>query len=99
MTDNTTFTPRKAVLVAVLGLLTIFAPLATDMYLAAIGHVATSMQASHSSAELSLSLFFLGLCVGQLFVGPLIDRVWTETAIVDRDRRLCGNLCRVDGHF
>lgn len=73
MATNTTSTHPKSALVAVLGLLTIFAPLATDMYLAAIGHVADSMQATHSAAELSLSLFFLGLCFGQLLVGPLID--------------------------
>ncbi len=60
-------------LIAIFGLLTIFPPLATDMYLSAIGDLAVSMQASKSAAELSLSLFFLGLCLGQLVVGPLID--------------------------
>lgn len=66
--------PRQATfMTGVLGLLTLFPPLATDMYLSAIGDLAHSMNASHSAAELSLSLFFLGLCIGQLIVGPLID--------------------------
>ncbi|ASP19437.1 bicyclomycin resistance protein [Antarctobacter heliothermus] len=67
-------TPKRAVaLTAVLGLLSIFPPLATDMYLAAMGTLADAMNASHASTELSLSLFFLGLCFGQLLIGPLID--------------------------
>ncbi|SOH93230.1 MFS transporter, DHA1 family, bicyclomycin/chloramphenicol resistance protein [Monaibacterium marinum] len=64
---------RAACVTAVLGLLSIFPPLATDMYLAGLGDIAQSMGASHSAAELSLSIFFLGLCVGQLIMGPLID--------------------------
>jgi len=65
--------PRTSVLIAVLALLSIFPPLATDMYLAAIGVLAQDLGVSHSAAELSLSLFFLGLCVGQLLVGPFVD--------------------------
>ncbi|SNT01065.1 multidrug effflux MFS transporter [Tropicimonas sediminicola] len=64
---------HAAAITAVLGILSIFPPLATDMYLAAMGDLARAMNASHSAAELSLSLFFLGLCVGQLVLGPLID--------------------------
>ncbi len=67
-------TPRRAVAItATLGLLSIFPPLATDMYLAALGDLATSMNASHTAAELSLSIFFLGLCFGQILIGPLTD--------------------------
>ncbi|WP_172330203.1 Bcr/CflA family efflux MFS transporter [Mangrovicoccus sp. HB161399] len=58
---------------AVLALLAVFPPIATDMYLAAMGDLADAFGASRSAAELSLSLFFLGLCVGQLLMGPLID--------------------------
>ncbi|MBY8976971.1 multidrug effflux MFS transporter [Rhodobacteraceae bacterium NNCM2] len=66
--------PRRAAAVtAVLALLSVFPPLATDMYLAAIGVLAEDMNASHAATELSLSLFFLGLCAGQLVMGPLID--------------------------
>ncbi|WP_327565793.1 MFS transporter, partial [Sulfitobacter pontiacus] len=66
--------PRRAFAVtATLGLLSLFPPLATDMYLAALGDLATSMDATHTAAELSLSLFFLGLCFGQILIGPLTD--------------------------
>jgi len=67
-------TPRHAAAITVvLGMLSLFPPLATDMYLAAMGDLAASMKASHSATELSLSIFFLGLCAGQIVIGPLID--------------------------
>mgnify|MGYP001280271640 FL=1 len=67
-------TPKRAFAVtATLGLLSLFPPLATDMYLAALGELAASMNATHTAAELSLSIFFLGLCFGQILIGPLTD--------------------------
>lgn len=69
-----TLTPKHATAItATLGLLSLFPPLATDMYLAALGDLATSMGSSHTAAEFSLSIFFLGLCLGQLLLGPLTD--------------------------
>ncbi|MBT9386687.1 multidrug effflux MFS transporter [Pseudooceanicola sp. CBS1P-1] len=58
---------------AVLALLSVFPPVATDMYLSAMGDLSEALNASASATEMSLSLFFLGLCVGQLIMGPLID--------------------------
>lgn len=60
-------------IICVLALLSIFPPLATDMYLSALDDVAAAFNASPAAAEMSLSVFFLGLCAGQLIVGPLID--------------------------
>ncbi|PLS21122.1 multidrug effflux MFS transporter [Neptunicoccus cionae] len=73
MTRISLFPRRAAAITAVLGLLSLFPPLATDMYLAALGDLAESMRASHTAAGFSLSVFFLGLCVGQLLIGPLTD--------------------------
>ncbi|MBU2962228.1 Bcr/CflA family efflux MFS transporter [Citreicella sp. C3M06] len=67
-------TGMKATMITiVLALLAMFPPLATDMYLSAMEPLAEAMNTSSAGAELSLSLFFLGLCVGQLIVGPMID--------------------------
>lgn len=69
-----TVTPKRAAAItATLGLLSLFPPLATDMYLAALGDLATAMKSTHTAAEFSLSIFFLGLCLGQLLLGPLTD--------------------------
>ncbi|MFW2588591.1 multidrug effflux MFS transporter [Sagittula sp. SSi028] len=67
-------TPRAVwAMTGVLALLSIFPPLATDMYLSAMSDIAVALDTSHSSIELSLSLFFLGLGVGQFIIGPLLD--------------------------
>ena len=70
-----------------MGLLSLFPPLATDMYLAALGELAASMNATHTAAELSLSIFFLGLCFGQVLIGPLADTDLGDTiAATNRPR-------------
>ncbi|THH35646.1 Bcr/CflA family efflux MFS transporter [Aliishimia ponticola] len=73
---------HAAFIIIVLALLSVFPPLATDMYLPAIGQVAEAMDAPHSAAELSLSVFFLGLCLGQFIVGPLSDAFGRKLPLV-----------------
>lgn len=65
--------PPYALLVSVLALLSVFPPVATDMYLSAMDQIAESFGVGEGAVELSLSLFFFGLCIGQLILGPLID--------------------------
>lgn len=60
-------------LIVVLGLISIFPPLATDMYLPAMLDMQMYFNAPTGGMGLSLSLFFLGLCVGQIIFGPLVD--------------------------
>ncbi|MDJ0931058.1 MFS transporter [Breoghania sp.] len=59
----------------VLALLAIFPPLSTDMYLSAFNDIQAAFNVPDGSLEISLSVFFLGLGIGQLMVGPLIDRM------------------------
>ncbi len=54
--------------------LTSFAPFAIDMYLASFPDLARTFSTDLGSVQLSLSMFSLGLAVGQIFYGPLIDR-------------------------
>ncbi|MGE4506386.1 MAG: multidrug effflux MFS transporter [Desulfovibrionaceae bacterium] len=67
--------PRKAAIVVILGLLTAFAPFATDMYLSGLPAIAQSFHTDGGKAQLTLSTFFFGLAVGQFFYGPLSDRL------------------------
>jgi DHA1 family bicyclomycin/chloramphenicol resistance-like MFS transporter len=61
-------------LTVVLGALSAFAPFSVDMYLASLPKLAESFHASAGEVQLGLSLFFLGLSLGQLVFGPLTDR-------------------------
>ena len=60
-------------LVALLGALSMFAPLCTDMYLPALPTMAHSLHASAAALNLTLTASMLGLGCGQLLSGPLSD--------------------------
>ena len=62
-------------LTLILASLSAFGPFATDMYLASFPLLAESFQTDIGSVQLGLSVFFLGLAVGQLAYGPLTDRL------------------------
>jgi len=66
---------RPTVVIMILGLLTAFAPFATDTYLAGFADIAASLNCETSDVQLSLSSFFLGLSLGQIFYGPISDRI------------------------
>ncbi|MCJ2184264.1 multidrug effflux MFS transporter [Novosphingobium sp. 1949] len=73
---------RKAALVGVLALLSIFPPIATDMYLSGLHDVATYYRTDAAGAEMSLSIFFFGLGLGQLITGPLIDALGRKLPVL-----------------
>ncbi len=60
--------------VLLLGALTALDPLTVDMYLPAFGDIRASLHATTPQVELSVSTFFVGMALGQLFYGPLADR-------------------------
>lgn len=60
--------------VVVLGLLSTFGPLSLDLYLPALPSLAAELDASPSSAQLSITACLIGLAVGQLVAGPMSDR-------------------------
>lgn len=57
-----------------LGALTAIGPLSIDMYLPAFPAAEKALQAAPGSMEYTLSSFFIGMALGQLFYGPLSDR-------------------------
>lgn len=56
-----------------LGALAAFDPLSIDMYLPSFPEIGKTFSVGASSVELSLSIFFIGLALGQLIYGPLAD--------------------------
>lgn len=65
---------RYLFLVLILGTLTALSPFSIDMYLPAFQDIAKSLHTSTSKVDQSLASFFIGLAVGQLIYGPLMDR-------------------------
>lgn len=57
-----------------LGLLSALGPFSIDMYLPGFPEIAESLGTTVSRVSLSLSSFFVGISVGQLIYGPLLDR-------------------------
>ncbi len=62
-----------AAILALLGALSAFGPLTTDMYLPGLPSMARDLGVSPSTAQLTLSACLVGLAVGQLVAGPLSD--------------------------
>ena len=59
----------------ILGLLSAIGPFAIDMYLPALPDIGRSLEADVGSVQLTLTVFFVALCIGQLVYGPISDMV------------------------
>jgi DHA1 family bicyclomycin/chloramphenicol resistance-like MFS transporter len=59
--------------VVLLGALSAFAPLSTDLYLPALPRVTTDLTTSASAVQLTLTSCLVGLAAGQLLAGPVSD--------------------------
>ncbi len=62
-------------LILVLGLLAAFGPLAIDMYLPAFSAIGADLGTSSGAVGWTLAVYFVGLAVGQVVIGPITDRV------------------------
>jgi len=61
-------------LILILGSLTALGPFSIDMYLPAFPVIAKDLNTSTEQVAISLSSFFIGVSLGQLLYGPLLDR-------------------------
>ncbi|CAN5564912.1 multidrug effflux MFS transporter [soil metagenome] len=67
-------TNNRFLLVLILGLLSAIGPFSIDMYLPGFPQIAADLNTTVANISLSLSSFFIGISVGQLLYGPLLDR-------------------------
>lgn len=65
---------RYYFLVALLGALTTITPFSIDMYLPGFTAIAKDLDSTVAEVSLTLSSFFVGISIGQLLYGPLMDR-------------------------
>lgn len=62
-------------LALVLGLLSCIGPLSIDMYLPALPAIETDLNADTSAVQMTLTAYFMGFGISQLFYGPLSDQI------------------------
>jgi DHA1 family bicyclomycin/chloramphenicol resistance-like MFS transporter len=75
VTESREAAPRiRARHVLILGALTAFGPLSTDMYLPSLPSVSHDLHAAMSLTQITLTACILGLSIGQVITGPISDR-------------------------
>lgn len=67
-------TKQKYSLLFILGGLSALAPFSIDMYLPAFPAIAKGLNTDISQVALSLTSYFVGISIGQLFYGPITDK-------------------------
>nr|WP_315222783.1 multidrug effflux MFS transporter [uncultured Flavobacterium sp.] len=67
-------TKKYIKLILILGFLTALGPFSIDMYLPGFSGIAKDLNTTIAKVSMSLSSYFIGISVGQLLYGPLLDR-------------------------
>ena len=65
---------QRLIIILILGLLSAIGPFSIDMYLPGFPAIAKDLHTSVDMVSYTLASFFVGICVGQLISGPLLDR-------------------------
>jgi MFS transporter, DHA1 family, multidrug resistance protein len=68
-------------LALILGALTALGPLAIDTYLPALPTIARDLDTTAALTQISLSVYFIGIALGQAVYGPLSDRLGRKPAL------------------
>lgn len=77
-----TSTKPTIAIVTLLGTLTAFGALSIDMYLPALPAIAADFAAGAGVIERTLASFLTGLAIGQMFYGPLSDRIGRRLPLI-----------------
>jgi DHA1 family bicyclomycin/chloramphenicol resistance-like MFS transporter len=64
----------RRTIIILLGALFTVTPFSIDMYLPALPQMAEALHCTTAQVSLSLSSYFIGMALGQLFYGPVLDR-------------------------
>ena len=67
-------TQNKNLITLILGMLATVSPFAIDFYLPAFAQIADELHTTTARVSLSVSSYFIGMALGQLVYGPLLDR-------------------------
>ncbi|MCA3564050.1 MAG: multidrug effflux MFS transporter [Methylocystis sp.] len=67
---------------AMLAMLIALGPLSTDMYLPSLPSIAAALETETSSVQLTLSVYLVGFAAGQIFYGPVSDKIGRKPAVL-----------------
>lgn len=65
---------EKRLIIWILGALATVTPFAIDFYLPAFSQIADDFDTTVSTVSLTVSSYFIGMAIGQILYGPLLDR-------------------------
>ncbi|MGS2760736.1 multidrug effflux MFS transporter [Sinomicrobium sp. M5D2P9] len=65
---------QQQVLIVILGFIAALGPFSIDMYLPGFPAIAEDLKTDDAHVSLTLTTYFIGISVGQLIYGPLLDR-------------------------
>jgi DHA1 family bicyclomycin/chloramphenicol resistance-like MFS transporter len=69
------------IVILILGALSTISPFSIDMYLPGFPGIAADLNTTIASVQLSLTSYFIGIAIGQLLYGPLLDRYGRKTPL------------------
>src|ERR1700755_151139 len=73
---------EKTLRIIILGLLSAIGPFSIDMYLPGFPAIASDLHTSVDMVAYTLASFFVGICIGQLLSGPLLDRFGRKPPLI-----------------
>lgn len=73
---------QSLLFVIILGALTAIGALSIDMFLPGLPQIQSDFGTTTSNSQLTLSLFMIGLALGNLFVGPISDAIGRKTPLI-----------------
>lgn len=73
---------HRTTVILILGALSALGPFSIDMYLSAFPNIAENFQVSENEVSYTLSSYFIGICIGQMFWGPILDRFGRKTPLI-----------------
>jgi len=65
---------KRTLIILILGLLSALGPFSIDLYLPGFPEIARDLNSTTGRVALSLSSYFIGVSIGQMIYGPLLDR-------------------------
>jgi DHA1 family bicyclomycin/chloramphenicol resistance-like MFS transporter len=74
--------PASTGLLLLLGAMSAFPPVTTDIYLPALPELTQSLRGTITEGQVTLAVYFVGLGLGQLFYGPWSDRIGRRPAMM-----------------